>query len=214
MTIKGVLFDFDGTMADTLPLCIRAFRSSIEPRLGRSVSDEEIIATFGPSEEGTIKALIPDAYDEGVAAYLSHYEQFHVDYPDLLPGVQSLLTDLGAKGVKLALVTGKGQFSAAMSLDFYRLTSHFSAFGYGEQQINSKARNITRIVNDWQLSLDEVIYVGDAPSDITACREAGVFIASAAWASTAEPEVLKALNPDELFESIDSFRTWLFDRLH
>ncbi|GAB3885032.1 HAD family hydrolase [Spirosoma agri] len=214
MIIKGVLFDFDGTLADTLPLCIRAFRSSIEPRLGRSVSDAEIIATFGPSEEGTIKALIPDAYEEGVAAYLSHYEQLHVDYPELLPGVQALLTDLNAKGVKLALVTGKGQFSAAMSLDFYQLTSCFSAFGYGDQAVNSKARNITRIVHDWQLPLDEVIYVGDAPSDITACREAGVFIASAAWASTAEPDVLKAHHPDELFASIDSFRIWLFDRLH
>ena len=213
MKIRGVIFDFDGTLADTLPLCIRAFRSSIEPRLGRSVSDAEIIATFGPAEEGTIKALIPDYYDEGVAAYLTHYEQFHADYPALFAGIPELLTDLQASRVPLALVTGKGERSAALSLKFYQLTPFFSAFGYGDLETKSKARNINQIVADWNLPADEVVYVGDAPSDVVACRQAGVPVVAAAWASTAEPEVLMAMQPDALFASVESFRDWLFDRL-
>lgn len=213
MTINGVIFDFDGTLADTLPLCIRAFRSSIEPHLGRSVSDAEIIATFGPAEQGTIKALIPQAYDEGVAAYLTHYEQYHADYPHLFPGIQALLDDLQTKQVRLALVTGRGESSAAVSLTFYQLTPYFSAFGYGDLSTNSKTGNINRIVAEWNLLPDEVLYVGDAPSDIPACRQAGVPIAAAAWASTAEPTVLAQLAPDALFESVDLFRTWLFTRL-
>ena len=211
--IKGVLFDFDGTLADTLPLCIRAFRSSIEPHLGRPVSDAEIVATFGPAEQGTIKALIPHAYAEGVAAYLTHYGQFHADYPNLFPGIQPLLDELRAKGVRLALVTGKGERSAAVSLQFYGLLPYFSAFGYGDLEMNSKTRNITRIVADWKLLPGEVLYVGDAPSDILACRQAGVPIAAAAWASTAEPEELATLQPDVLFDSVKSFRNWLFERL-
>lgn len=213
MTIRGVIFDFDGTLADTLPLCIRAFRASIEPRLGRSVSDTEIIATFGPAEEGTIRALIPDYYDEGVSAYLQHYEQFHADYPDLFPGIQSLLTDLHERGVKLALVTGKGERSAVLSLNFYGLTSYFSAFGYGDLEPNSKTRNINRIRAEWNLPPDAVLYVGDAPSDILACRQAGVPIASAAWASTAEPARLAELEPDALFDTVESFGEWLVKRL-
>lgn len=210
MTINGVIFDFDGTLADTLPLCIRSFRSSIEPHLGRPISDAEIIATFGPAEQGTINALIPQAYEEGVAAYLTHYEQYHTDYPDLFPGIQLLLDELQAKGVLLALVTGKGERSAALSLKFYQLTPYFSAFGYGDLSANSKTRNINRIVADWNLTPDSVLYVGDAPSDIVACRQAGIPIAAAAWASTAEPTVLAELAPDALFTSVESFRNWLF----
>lgn len=213
MTIRGLIFDFDGTLADTLPLCIRAFRSSIEPRLGRSVTDAEIIATFGPSEEGTINALIPAAFDEGVAAYLSHYEAYHPDYPDLLPGVHSLLTDLQAKAIPLGLVTGKGPHSAALSLAFYQVAPFFSAFGYGDVQGGNKAKHIRRILAEWQLNPADVLYVGDAPSDIIACREAGVPIAAAAWASTADSMALEALKPDVLFDSVANFRTWLFDRL-
>lgn len=213
MNINGVIFDFDGTLADTLPLCIRAFRSSIEPHLGRSVSDAEIIATFGPSEEGTIKALIPNQYEQGVAAYLTHYEQYHADHPHLFPGIQPLLDELQRKNVRLALVTGKGEGSASMSLQFYQLTPYFSAFGYGDLSTEHKARNISRIVADWGLTSDEVLYVGDAPSDIVACRKAGVPIAAAAWATTAEPTVLAELEPDALFESVEAFRDWLLKRL-
>ncbi|GAB2568419.1 HAD family hydrolase [Spirosoma areae] len=213
MTTKGVIFDFDGTLADTLPLCIRAFRSSIEPHLDRCVTDAEIIATFGPAEEGTIKALIPDQYDEGVAAYRHHYEQFHADYPDLFPGIRALLTELQANGVLLGLVTGKGKVSATVSLAFYGLTSYFSVFGYGDLEMNSKTRNINRIVADWNLPPAAVLYVGDAPSDILACRKAGVPIAAAAWASTAEPSALAELQPDALFATVDSFRNWLVNRL-
>ena len=68
--IRAVVFDFDGTIADTLPLCIAAFRQAVEPHAGRRVSDEEIIATFGPSEEGTIRALIPEEVRRG-ARWLS-----------------------------------------------------------------------------------------------------------------------------------------------
>lgn len=57
--LKAVLFDFDGTVGNTLPLCIAAFQKAITPLAGRSFSEREIVATFGPSEEGTIRALIP-----------------------------------------------------------------------------------------------------------------------------------------------------------
>ncbi|MEO6455514.1 MAG: HAD hydrolase-like protein [Ginsengibacter sp.] len=75
--IKAVIFDLDGTLANTLPLCIKAFRQSVEPLIMRSISDAEIIATFGPSEEGTIMALAPGNYDKGIADYLHFYESLH-----------------------------------------------------------------------------------------------------------------------------------------
>ena len=69
--LKAVLFDFDGTVGNTLPLCIAAFQKAITPLAGRSFSEREIVATFGPSEEGTIRALIPQFYEQGVEGYLN-----------------------------------------------------------------------------------------------------------------------------------------------
>jgi phosphoglycolate phosphatase/pyrophosphatase PpaX len=113
--IKGVIFDLDGTIGDTVPLCIKAFRKAIEPLIERLVSDEEIIATFGPSEEGTIMALAPEFYEEGVTNYLKYYEQYHDMCPNPFEGIEDILRILKEKGIHISMVTGKGKYSTDIS---------------------------------------------------------------------------------------------------
>src|ERR1700712_658793 len=125
--IKAVIFDLDGTLADTLPLCIRAFRESVEPLINRSVSDEEITATFGPSEEGTIMALAPGHYDKGVSDYLQYYQTFHEMCPVPFEGITDLLIFLKDKSVHTSMVTGKGKHSTEISLKQFGL-QHFFEF--------------------------------------------------------------------------------------
>ena len=211
--LKAVIFDFDGTLADTLPLCIKAFRMAIEPHLNRTVSDAEIIATFGPSEEGTIQSLIPDRFTEGLSAYHEYYTTYHPEFPTLFEGMDEVLTLLRENRVRLALVTGKALKSALISLEFYQIQHFFEHIGHGDLTKVHKTNNIRRILAEWNLEPDEVVYVGDAPSDITACRAAGVPILAAAWAPTAEPDVLRSLEPDELFLSVDELKQWLAGRL-
>ncbi|WP_207426619.1 HAD family hydrolase [Pedobacter sp. SYSU D00535] len=208
--IKAVIFDLDGTLANTLPLCIQAFRESIEPLIDRSLADDEIVATFGPSEEGTIMALAPDHYDKGVADYLFHYERLHPSCSEPFDGMRSLLEELQRRKVPMAMVTGKGPHSAKISLDYFSLSAFFDRIETGSPTGPRKAEGIQHILNDWpNLRKEEVWYVGDAPSDITACRAAGIPIAAAAWAETAEVEVLRQLHPDKLFESVQDFIEWV-----
>jgi len=212
--IKGVIFDLDGTLANTLPLCISAFRKAIEPLANRSISDEEIIATFGPSEEGTIMALAPHAFDQGVADYLQHYTDLHEMCLTPFEGIEELLINLQDHNIRIAMVTGKGRYSAAISLERFKLTEFFEIVETGIKNGPSKPEGIERILAQWShLSKDEVIYVGDAPSDIDACRKVGVPIIAAAWAETAEPEKLIPLAPDELFDSVADFAGWLSDNI-
>jgi len=209
--IKAVIFDLDGTLANTLPLCISAFRKSIEPLINRNVSDEEIIATFGPSEEGTIEALAPDFYDKGVADYITHYTALHDMCSAVFNGMPQLLETLKSKGIRTAMVTGKGRASAEISLQRFSITQYFELLETGIRTGPSKPQGIQAILNKWaDLDKNEVIYVGDAPSDITACREVGIPIVAAAWAETAEPEKSIALHPDELFYTVPDFTAWLY----
>ncbi|MFP9113414.1 HAD family hydrolase [Flavobacterium sp. RHBU_3] len=208
--LKAVIFDLDGTVANTLPLCITAFRKAIEPHINRSVSDEEIIATFGPSEEGTIMALAPDYYEQGVADYLTHYTALHNICEAPFEGIIPLLEQLKQKDIRTAMVTGKGRKSALISLEKFGLRPYFELLETGKPEGSSKPQGIKAILNQWaDLDKSEVIYVGDAPSDVTACREAGIPIAGAAWAETAEPEQLAAMQPDVMFSSVEEFSRWL-----
>ncbi len=212
--IQAVIFDLDETIANTLPLCIQAFRQSVEPLINRSLSDDEIIATFGPSEEGTIMALAPGFYKQGVSSYLEFYKSLHHMCGSPFEGISELLTRLANSGVRIAMVTGKGQHSTAISLEHFGLIHFFELIETGSPAGPQKAAGIQKVMEEWKhLDNDEMLYVGDAPSDIIASREAGIPVVAAAWAATAEPEKLIPLAPDEIFYSIPTFTDWLFERI-
>ncbi|WP_316735211.1 HAD family hydrolase [Pedobacter aquatilis] len=212
--IKAVIFDLDGTIANTLPLCIQAFRKSVEPLINRSLSDEEIIATFGPSEEGTIKILAPHNYNEGVKSYLHFYEKLHGMCPVAFAGVEEILSTLKQKGVHISMVTGKGNYSTEISLKQFKLNHFFEIIETGAPTGPRKVDGIKIVLEALSsLNKEEIIYVGDAPSDIEASRSVGISVIAAAWAETAEPEKLIPLKPDELFYTIEDFKGWLYSRI-
>ncbi|MBE9585468.1 HAD hydrolase-like protein [Mucilaginibacter sp. JRF] len=209
MKIQNIIFDLDGTIADTLPLCIAAFKQSVEPLLGKSLTDAEIIATFGPSEEGTIRQLIPDHEEAGVKAYLQHYEALHHTCPTAFEGIAEALASLIQKGIKLAMVTGKGPHSTKISLQQFGLLQYFDILETGKPAGPDKVNGIRHALERLGATAANSIYVGDAPSDIVYCKQVGIPIASVAWASTTNADELKALDPDWLFYTIDEFNDWV-----
>ncbi|MFD1256859.1 HAD family hydrolase [Mucilaginibacter terrae] len=209
MKIEAVIFDLDGTIANTLPLCIAAFRKSIEPLLQRSVSDEEIIASFGPSEEGTIRKLIPEHEEEGVKAYVQNYADMHDTCPVAFEGIKELLELLKDNGVKLAMITGKGQHSTRISLDRFSLAEYFEILETGSPEGPNKVNGLINVLDRLNSNITNTIYVGDASSDITYCQQLTIPIAAAAWAGTANVNELELLNPDWIFYSVGEFRDWI-----
>ena len=213
-TIKAVIFDLDGTIANTIPLCIQAFRNSIEPLLNHSISDAEIIATFGPSEEGTIKALAPNHYDKGIADYLHFYEDLHEMCPTPFAGIVDLLIALQHKHIRIAMVTGKGKYSTDITLQKFGISHFFEIIETGQSGGPRKVEGIEKVLDYFEsISKSEIVYVGDAPSDIIACNKVGISVLAAAWAETAEPEKLKELKPDGLFFEIVDLKEWLLERI-
>jgi len=209
MNIKTVIFDLDGTIANTLPLCIAAFKKSIEPLLGAEISEREIMATFGPSEEGTIRKLIPQQEEAGVKSYLKYYEALHHTCAAPFDGIKELLQFLEDKGVQLAMLTGKGIHSTKISLRQFDLDRYFKVLETGSPEGPDKVNGIKRAIKRLNADTDKCIYVGDAPSDILAAKEAGIPIASVAWAETTDAKELLPLNPDWIFYSVAEFKTWI-----
>jgi HAD superfamily hydrolase (TIGR01549 family) len=207
------LFDLDGTIGNTLPLCIAAFREAIEPLAGRHLSDDEIIATFGPSEEGTIATLIPHKKDQGLKNYLQRYEMLHSRWPQPFEGMIEALNFLKSKKVFVGMVTGKGKQSAELTLKTFGLSDYFKVIKTGDASGPVKDVRIEEVIKEFSLIRDQTLYVGDTPADITASRSCRVKIAAAAWAPTAEPRKLAAMQPDYLFTSIPDFRRFLTNSL-
>jgi phosphoglycolate phosphatase/pyrophosphatase PpaX len=111
------------------------------------------------------------------------------------------------------MVTGKGKHSTNISLKHFQLTDYFEAIETGSPEGPRKAEGIQAVVDLFKISKEETIYVGDAPSDIVASKKVGVPVIAAAWAETAEPDILKELSPNKFFTTVTDFREWLYARI-
>ncbi len=207
---KAVIFDLDGTVGDTLPLCIAAFRQAIEPYAGKTLADNEIIATFGPSEEGTVRALVPpEHYERALDDYIRLYRQLHGMCPQPFDGIRDILRMLRQRGAIVAMVTGKGRRSCDITLERYGIAGCFGRVETGSPLGPVKPEGIRAVLEHYGLKPGEAVYVGDSPSDIVSSREAGVAAVAAAWAPGTDASALKALAPDKLFTSVDQLRDFL-----
>lgn len=75
--LRMVAFDMDGTIGDTIPMCLRAFREAASPFLGRRLTDGEIVETFGLNEEGMMKAIAGGRWKPAIEEYYHLYEAMH-----------------------------------------------------------------------------------------------------------------------------------------
>ena len=209
--IKAVIFDIDGTLGDTIPLCIQAFRQTVEPLIHQPLTDEAIKAAFGPNEAGTIKKLAPGSdYNKAAIAFLHYYEALHHLCPRAFDGIVHVLETLKTKGVQLAIATGKGKESSEITLQHFGITSFFSIIKNGSLDGQQKPGDIEQIIQSFDnITKEETVYVGDAASDITDSRKVGVAGIAAAWARTANAGELEKENPDELFYTVAEFAEWV-----
>ena len=209
MKLDGVIFDLDGTLGDTLPVCFAAFWRALEGFSSRHYTDGEIAALFGPSEEGMIRRMVPDRWQACLETYLAVYEEESARSAWRFPGIEAGLRLLQRRGVALAIVTGKGARSAAISLRHLGLAGFFDIVETGSPDGSVKPLAIHRVLTKWGVPPNRVAYVGDVPTDMEAAREAGVIPLAASWAASADADSLGASLPLETFRDVQSFIAWI-----
>lgn len=66
MIIQGLIFDLDGTLADTMDICVQSLQETITHYAGKPLAKAELYAHFGPSQEGILPAELGE---RGLSAY-------------------------------------------------------------------------------------------------------------------------------------------------
>ena len=212
--LKCVMFDMDGTIADTQPLCLAAFRTALTGVSGRKFSDAEITAAYGPSEEGCLKSLIGPRYGEAFRLYLKYYQAHHQRLcPAPFPGIREILDLVRGAGAHLVLITGKSAASLALDLAAFGLERRFDIIKTGRPEGGDKPADMRAVLTELKIPPLETLYVGDAPTDITSSRAAGLPVWAAAWAPGADREHLRNLAPDRLCLSVEDLADGLKEAL-
>jgi pyrophosphatase PpaX len=209
MHIKGIIFDLDGTLAHTLPICIKAYQQAFEHFIGRPFTEQEVTAHFGLTEAGIFQRIMPEHWEEGLKLYFEIYEKLHVECPTPFPGIIQALQLLEERGILMAVVTGKGDHTAAYTLKYLGIAHYFEHVEVGDANAIVKAIAMRRILTAWQMEPRFAAYIGDAYTDTEQATTAGVLPLGAAWCATETLTHPGSIAPAVTFSTVDSFIDWL-----
>ncbi len=195
---KIVLFDFDGTIADTLPVAFEMTNKVIKDFGYQPITQEDfkMLRDMKPLEILThfkfpmwkLPALLNAVKKELLV---------HADKIKLFPGIERLLLDLKMEGFELAILTSNLKETVDKFLELHTLM----IFDYirCEPNIFEKSKLIRNFLKSTKLKPADVVYVGDEVRDIEASRDNKIKVISVGWGFTS-PSSLKKAKPDYLAE--------------
>jgi pyrophosphatase PpaX len=121
------LFDFDGTLVDSVELMMASFRHAAEQVLGQAPPDEELRRGIGRPLIDQMRTLDAHRADQLFDAYLEHNLAHHADLLRPYPGVDRLLDVLSAAGRRLGIVTSKRRDSVELGIQLLGIDAEFAA---------------------------------------------------------------------------------------
>ena len=205
------IFDFDGTIGETIPLVFEAAEAAYASVGLSAPSRAEMRAHFGPCELGFFRSLTPECGDGLFRKYLEFYGLLHDKFsPAPFEGIPETVKLLVQKGAKVGIVTGKSKNTAEISLSKYGIAPLFSPIECGSPKGAIKPEKIAAVLSAWKTTPAETktYYVGDAVGDVSDAEIAGIIPLSAAWSKLADIAELKKTRARKIFESVSDFRDW------
>ncbi len=194
MEKKLIIFDFDGTIADTLPvfseiLDILAQKYSFKnynpknKQALRSKSAQELMKEAGVSWWKMI-FLARDAKKE---------LNKRISETKIIVGMKDTVVSLKKKGYVILILTSNSKKNVEQFLKQNELNNYIDRM-YADVGLFSKTKKIEKAIKDYKCNKKNVVYVGDELRDIESSRKAGIKIISVSWGLNSK-ERLEKENP-------------------
>ena len=197
MTQKVIIFDFDGTIADTVDALV-----TIANRLALEfgyvpINSQELVLLRNLTAREIIKY-------SGVSLFKIPFMMKRVKgelkdkIPELKPieGINAALIELHNQGYHLGIITSNSQENVNQFLKFHNLDYLFD-FIYSGVTIFGKTTIINNVLRQKQFKPEVVIYVGDETRDVESAKKANIKVVAVSWGFNSS-EALGKQNPDFL----------------
>ncbi|WP_185154362.1 HAD-IA family hydrolase [Fulvivirga sp. M361] len=195
--IKAVLFDFDGTLANTLTLGLEVFNNYAKTHGYKEVNSQDQLEQY--RSMSTLKII----ESMGISLIKLPFivsdlrkrmgEKIHLVEPigNIVPVVKVL-----AKRYTLGIITSNSRHNVDIFLNRHNLTDEFQYFSTSIK-LFGKSKRLKRFLAREKLDPDHVVMIGDETRDIEAARKCGVSIISVSWGFQTF-SVLNQMQPDFL----------------
>ncbi|EJN46163.1 haloacid dehalogenase-like hydrolase [Actinomyces sp. ICM39] len=213
LSISVVLFDVDGTIVDSAPAVMNAFRGALSD-YDLPIPDDQRLRTYvGPplwysfSDLGYEGELLANL----VSGYRARYHAHYLD-PEPFPGVIELLHDLHRAGIPLATATSKQAPMALAQMEHLGLSEVFDVIaGATPDPASSKAtviREALTLLEARGVDTSHPVIIGDSIWDVRGAQEAGIPVIGVGWGYATEDGLDEA---DAVCETVEELRSFILD---
>ena len=195
----SIIFDFDGTIADTLSAIVRLVNEHAHEFNIQPLEEKDVEELRGMSNLDIIKKFkVPLVKVPYLVLRAQKELNQRMDEVQLFPGVRELVLELKACGFRIGILTSNSRenvlkFLRGRQLDVFD-------FIHTEQNFFGKNWALLHLLKKFDLKKEETIYVGDEIRDIEACHKVNVPVIAVGWGFHRR-HVLAAKNPTFIVDS-------------
>ncbi|MCF7977516.1 MAG: HAD hydrolase-like protein [Chromatiaceae bacterium] len=197
---EAVVFDFDGTLADSFPWFAAELNAVGRDWGFRQVAAEDASRLRHLSADAIFRELrVPRWKLPWIARDLRRRMARDIDQITLFEGIEPLLNRLAVSDLRVAIMSSNTARNIRTVLG-PSLYAGIEAFECGAA-LNGKQQRLKRLSRRLRLPTAALIYIGDEVRDIEAARRAGAKAGAVTWGYNSE-SALRAKAPDQLFQQI------------
>jgi HAD superfamily hydrolase (TIGR01509 family) len=199
--IRAVLFDWDGTLADTAEASFRCYVRMFA-EFDIPFDREAYARTYSPNWYRTFRmlGLAEEHWSRADSRWLTHFAEEQIA---LLDGARELLEMVTKRGLSTGIVTSGDRTRVERELELHGVAPHLHERVYGCEVKEKKPHpeGLMLCMDKLRVRPDEAVFVGDSPEDIEMARAAGVY-SVAVTGGYPNHEALLASKPDAYTQSI------------
>ena len=196
--IKYIIFDFDGTIADTFKLGIKISNKLALRFDYRLITQDKVEYYRGRTAQEILKeAQIPFYKFPFVVKEFRKEINKIIEQLKPFKGIPEVIKALSEK-YKLGVLTSNSQSNVETVFEINNLSSYFE-FVRSKSKLLSKSKAMKKIMLDYNLKPENIIYIGDETRDIEAAHKVGLKIICVTWGFNTK-KLLSKHSPDYLID--------------
>ena len=200
MKYRSLVFDFDGTIADTFDEGLRIYNRIAQDLNLRAVDEKEVTYLRSLSLNDSLNHLgIPKRLVPTILFRGKRMLKAKIPSLPLIKGMEEALPKLRKDAEHFEILTSNSVENAKLFLDTHRLAGVFT-FISSTSKLTGKSTYLRNILKRHNLAPEELIYIGDEIRDIKAARKAGVASAAVGWGFNSSESLLES-NPDHFCDT-------------
>lgn len=185
---KGIIFDLDGTLLDTVDDLGDSMNEVLKTYNYPTFTSEEYKLKVGGGFKGLVLSSLPEGtdsnkIDEAIGLFADSYDRRYLNKTKTYKGIDSVLDKLNEMGFKLGINSNKkDEYTKNLINKFFKRIP-FTAV-YGERDGISRKPDPTSaldIIKLMELKAEEVLYIGDTSVDIMTAENSGIDSVGVLW---------------------------------